>query len=374
MKKVVFGLPTLYGEASTGKTKVYSVSVVDNEDGTFSIMRQHGQLNGKMQIDEKVVSVGKNIGKKNETSPKDQAISEAKSMWQKKIDSNYQEDFVPEHGSKKNLLPMLAKSYKDDGHRIKFPAYAQPKLNGVRCLAQRNGDTITFTSRKGKSYNDTLQHLVPSLLDIMKDCDVFDGEIYVHGLPLQTIASLVKKCTDDSRMLQYWMYDVVDESKGFGDRTTYLASKYDGKLLNSNLVHVETVPVWSDDDVKKLHNFYVSEGYEGVMIRNSSGGYETDHRSANLQKYKEFKDDEFKILGGRTPDTGRYAGCCVFLCDAGNGKTFECCPRGTVEVRKQYYRDLSKLIGKNLTVRYQEKSIDGVPIFPIGICVRDYEN
>jgi len=36
-------------------------------------------------------------------------------------------------------------------------------------------------------------------------------------------------------------------------------------------------------------------------------------------------------------------------------------------------KNLDDLIGKKLTVRYQEKSEDGIPIFPVGIVVRDYE-
>lgn len=141
----VFELPQLYGEASTGKVKVYKVSVVDNGDGSFSVLREHGQLDGKLQTDEKKVTMGKNIGKANETSPKDQAIAEAKSYWQKKLDKNYSENQEDaETGNKANMLPMLAQPWNKAGHRMPFPALAQIKLNGVRCLAKRTGDKIDF--------------------------------------------------------------------------------------------------------------------------------------------------------------------------------------------------------------------------------------
>ena len=127
---IVFELPMLYGEAQTGKIKIYKVSVVDNGDGSFSVMREHGQQGGKTQIDEKRVATGKNIGKANETTPKDQAIAEAKSYWQKKLDSNYSEN-PDQTAPKENLLPMLAHPYKDYGHRMQFPCGGQVKLNGV---------------------------------------------------------------------------------------------------------------------------------------------------------------------------------------------------------------------------------------------------
>jgi DNA ligase-1 len=49
-------------------------------------------------------------------------------------------------------------------------------------------------------------------------------------------------------------------------------------------------------------------------------------------------------------------------------------PKGTVAQRKQWYNEAVNIIGKKeLTVRYQEKSEDLIPIFPVGIAIRDYE-
>ena len=98
-----------------------------------------------------------------------------------------------------------------------------------------------------------------------------------------------------------------------------------------------------------------------------------DHRSHDLQKFKRFEDREFRIVGGRTATTGRYEGSCVFLCEVEPGKTFEVCPRGSMQVRQQYYKDLPNLVNKMLTVRYFNLSDSGIPLFPVGIVVRDFE-
>ena len=67
------------------KNKIWTIECFPNKDGSYSIKTTHGQINGKMI--EHIVSVkeGKNIGKKNETSIKEQAELEVKRDWDKKI-------------------------------------------------------------------------------------------------------------------------------------------------------------------------------------------------------------------------------------------------------------------------------------------------
>ena len=47
------------------------------------IITKRGYKDGKMQYSETTVTEGKNIGKKNQTTPYQQAISEAKTAWMK---------------------------------------------------------------------------------------------------------------------------------------------------------------------------------------------------------------------------------------------------------------------------------------------------
>jgi hypothetical protein len=75
--------PELQGEATTGKTKMWSIRVTER-DGCGVIETTHGYVDGKKQINEKIIAEGKNIGKKNETTPLQQAINEARSSWVKK--------------------------------------------------------------------------------------------------------------------------------------------------------------------------------------------------------------------------------------------------------------------------------------------------
>ena len=103
---------TLYGKSKTGKIKEWSVSVEKVHLDCSVLEIEHGYQNGKKQIDSRYIMEGKNIGKKNETTPYEQAVFEAKSLINKKLDENYAYSIadIPKN-SDGMFLPMLAHSY-----------------------------------------------------------------------------------------------------------------------------------------------------------------------------------------------------------------------------------------------------------------------
>jgi DNA ligase-1 len=125
-------------------------------------------------------------------------------------------------------------------------------------------------------------------------------------------------------------------------------------------------------EVKKLHDQYKKDGYEGLMVRLAKGKYEFGSRSSSLLKYKEFIDEEFEIIDVLEA-TGRDSGTAVFVCRTECGGSFNVRPEGSKEIRTTYLKDKIKMIGRMLTVRYQNRSDDNIPIFPVGVAVRDYE-
>jgi DNA ligase-1 len=349
---------TLYAKASNGKIKVWEIEA----RGTVMVIR-NGYEDGKMAEQEKVIT-GKNAGRSNETSDAEQCVAECKSKWQKKIDEQYSTDKskLVDYADADVLLPMLALKYQDRKHDIKFPCYVQPKLNGVRCIYQ-NGK---FMSREGKEFT-TLEHLAAELKKL--GLKTPDGEIYIHGATFQDIVRKVKKDREDDT-LEYWIYDQVND-KPFKDRTAGVLSAFSSNKP-SYLKYVKTYVAKSEADIKTYHDQFVQEGYEGVIIRNMDGLYQAKHRSKDLQKYKEFIDAEFEIVGGHE-GSGPDAGTIVFEVKTKAGKTFSVRPKGTREQRAEWFKDLKHIIGADLTVRYQNLSEDGIPIFPVGITIRDYE-
>ena len=361
-------LPKLYGKSVHGKTKVWSIGTVADASSKVFNRIEHGYLDGKKQVDTTYYTEGKNIGKSNETTPFDQALKEAQSLWKKKLDKGYVKDQAPKTQTVADIfLPMLAHRFDKHASKIKYPAYVQPKLDGVRCLAKKlNGDVVLW-SRSGKVF-DTPSLIKSELTNTLEEGQVLDGELYAHGWDFQRIIRAVKKYRDDTDLLEYHVYDrPTGESTSFESRFV----QYD-KSLFSGTVNIKAVPTHPIQDLEELNIFeqhYVSLGYEGIVVRNADGPYKFKHRSYDLQKVKRFEDAEFVIVGGRQ-GIGRALGQVIFTCTNENGLEFDVRPTGTDEERKNMWTKLDEYIGQHLTVKFQGRTLDNLPRFPVGLSVR----
>jgi len=371
-------LPKLYAKASTGKLKFWEVNVTGpDENGECQVNITHGYTDQdpeNWQHSLRKIKKGKNIGRANETTPLEQACSEALSLWKKKKDKKYVEDLS---GESDKLLPMLAHTFQKRKHNIVYPALTQPKLNGVRCLAERVGSKeIKYGSRGGKTY-ETLGHLTEYLLELTErlGCPV-DGEIYVHGWGLQTIASAIKGVKTqkvDPSQLEYWIYDMVDLDPNaiFQVRQLMLCKEL-AAFKDTPLRWVPSHNVVSEEEVYQLHRNFVHDGFEGIIIRNMNGLYRPDFRSADLQKYKIMITEEFEIVGAKD-GIGKNEGLVTWICRLPNGGTVDVNPEGSHEMRRDWYEHQEEYLGKMLTVRFQEWTPDGSLAFPVGEAIRDYE-
>jgi len=374
--------PTLYGLAKEGQIKIWKITALYNHSDNFAILKtEHGWLTGAVQVTEKKI-IGKNVGKANGTTHYEQACNEAWSTWKKKKDQNYRENITDLNSLP--ILPMLALNYKDRKHNVKWPAYAQPKLDGVRCIAKKiDSNTIKYTSRKGKEY-ETLSHLTDYLLPLLNVGESVDGEIYNPDLTFQETVSRVKRVKADRsdishNPVQYHIYDFVNEEELFRDRFDYLTTRFIDVLTTNMmdskknpLVLVDTELIKNEEELLEVHLNFMDDGYEGTMIRNAGGLYLPDYRSSDLLKYKDFLDVEYEIIGGKQ-GSGKDEGTVIFRCMTYSGLEFDVRPRGTWDQRKKWYDNLNNIIGHMLTVRFQELTDDGIPRFPVGIAIRDFE-
>jgi DNA ligase-1 len=361
----------LFKKTSTGKVQEWKIWTEGNK-----IVVEYGYSDGKKQRKEEIIKEGKNIGRANETTPEEQAKSEAQSKWNKQKDKGYRESLDDINDSKK-YLPMLAKSYDKDGHKIVWPCYAQPKLDGIRCVAARIDGKIKLLSRKGKEFK-AIPH-INSAVDkiIISENFCLDGELYIHGEDFQEIISAVKRDepSDKSALVEYHIYDcfnLANLTKNFHQRNTIVNSL----PLTKGLKLVDTKYLTNKDVMLKYYGDTIIKGYEGIMLRNISGVYEQDRRSQHLQKVKCFITEEFEIVGAEQ-NRGSMADQCTFICKTKEGYEFGVKPQGNEELREQYWRDfnLGKLTGKMLTVKYFELTTGDKPVprFPIGLAIRDYE-
>lgn len=358
--KTVTESPVLSAAGKTG-TKFWQARVVQEGDSFFhQSLAWHVTSTGKTTnplVSAPYKVEGKNIGRANETSPEQQALLEFESIVQKKKDKGY---MPPGEVFEGPTQPMLAHKYKERSHDLVWPVVAQPKLNGSRMLT----DGVVAWTRGGEFIPaEVVQHILPG----KKLPCIVDGELILPGnVPLQeTRRASITYRPGISEQLQFHAFDCVSK-EGFALR--YIQLRKVAPQFKSIIVVHSTVCA-TPLTVMKLHKEHVKQGYEGTIVRNTGEGYEAGRRSTQLQKLKDFVDDEFKIVevlqGG-----GSDLGCALFVCITPGGKEFRCSIEGSKANAKELYRDRKNLIGQWLTIRYQELSEDGIPLMLKGTAIR----
>lgn len=305
----------------------------------------------------------KNVGKKNETSPLEQARNEVVSSIQKELDKGY---FLEGEETVQLLKPMLALKYVLGSKSVVWPSYIQPKHDGIRCLHNNN----QFWTRLGKEIDSSItSHIKVNTADY-----ILDGELMLpYPYSFQESIRAIKKYREDTTpQLVYYVYDCYipdNPSAPFKERWKFLNFLFayqelqSVQLVNTKLVH-------SEEEFISEHTTNVSSNYEGSMLRSVDGIYAVNHRSKSLLKYKNREDDDFLIVDVIEGE-GSFKECAMFVCQTTNGGTFTVVPKGSIEYKKELYQSKEAHIGKYLKVSYFGYTEDGVPKFGVGIGVRD---
>lgn len=368
MKSTKVFLPTLY-KRSNQKDNINQWDMTIDGDSYYSTS---GYVGMKQFQNEPTRCVGKNIGKKNETTPEQQAIFEATQMWAKRKDLGYHEN-INDCDIQIYFSPMLAQDFNKIKSKVdlKLGVWSDPKLDGIRCITKSDG----MYSRNGKPLLST-PHIFESLKHLFDDNEdlILDGELYCDKslCDFNMIVSCVRKTKPtkedlelSKQYIKYYIYDIPSEIGVFSKRKQEL---YKLELPNTCVI-VKSDKCFNISELDILYGKYINEGYEGQMVRTDSE-YETK-RSKSLMKRKEFIDEEYEILGVKE-GIGKLSGKVGALFLNHKGKPFECAVNGSHEYLEILFND-DKLIGKLCTVRYFEITEYGSPRFPKCIAIRDYE-
>lgn len=366
--------PILYHEARTGKLHSWKVWTEGNV-----LCCEYGTVDGEKSSSRKEIP-GKNIGKKNETTPEEQAIKEAKALHKKKLDGKYR--LTKSKARETVFLPMLAQDFRKMKKPLKFPVDVQPKLDGLRCTSYWEDGVIKLMSRNAKiDYIPT--HIKEEVASLLPEGSVLDGELYVHGMALQDINAISKKYREPdhpdypggTEQLEFVVFDgfhVECTDHPWSRRREDLEKLIDSwggpDTVKVSLVKTETVH--SQEELEAALKKFEEMGFEGVIIRMHDGPYRLGHRSRDLLKYKNFMDDEFEIVSHKEA-RGNDKGTVVWICQTKEDKQFEVRPKGTRKKRAEWFKQAESFYGKMLTVRFQQYTKDGIPQFPVGINVRD---
>jgi len=277
-----------------------------------------------------------------------------------------------------NIKAMLAHKYNED--KADYPAFIQPKLDGVRCLFTAKG---AFSRAKNQFMN--VEHIEQALKPFFakNPTAVLDGELYNHGLKddFEKIISLVKKKkpTDQDKaeakeLVQYHIYDVASMTIGtYTDRYLFILAEQ--SLKNKACLQViDNNLVLDFDDAIVMHKKNLKLGYEGSMYRTPSGKYKGT-RSWDLMKFKDFHDAEATIVGYEIGKGKREGTLGKFIMQDDEGVQFGCPPGKGYD-----YKDLANMLnnitdymGERATFTYFQRTQAGSYRHPHYKCLRNYE-
>ena len=278
----------------------------------------------------------------------------------------------------KNIKAMLAHKYNED--KADYPAFIQPKLDGVRCLFSAS----SAVSRAGNEFKN-VEHIKQALKPFFakNPTVVLDGELYNHGLKddFEKIISLVKKRkptdadkAEAAELVQYHMYDVVSmKIATYVDRNLFLLAE--PSFRNSSILEVTYTRLATDfDDAQMFHAMNLKLGYEGSIYRTPSGKYKGT-RSWDLMKFKDFHDTEAIIIGYDEGKGKREGTLGKFIMQDDDGNEFGCPPG------KGYnFKDLANIlenihdyIGQRATFTYFERTKANSYRHPHYKTLRNYE-
>ena len=353
--KVIVNTESIYKRDSKEAIRVWFGEVGVDGD-TYGWRSTAGLLDGKKVTSGWKIVEQKNVGKANETSLEEQALSEMNSDYDKKLERGYFKT-IADIDKFTKIKPMLAAKYEDV--TINFETqryYTQPKLDGMRGL----GNDGKLISRANKEII-TLKHIQSDLEGIE---DYIDGELYAHGLTFQENMKIIKKYREgQTENVKYHVYDMISD-KPFIERYFDLITIVEYK---PNIEVVPLVEINNPEELEAYYGKFMSEGYEGIMIRWGTDGYKVNGRSDNLLKYKKFFDVAVPIVD-ITPNDAIPTHGTIWI--EYNGKVVKTGARLSHEEREDILTNKEEYIGKTAEVRYFETTDDGSLRFPVFCGIR----
>lgn len=414
----------LYKKDSKGEILIWKINDVDG-----GLLIQSGKFNGKLIGTRINITEGKNVGKSNETTVKEQIESEIQSLVNRKkrqgykslndIDSENTRGFIDlETILKKylpkdstdldgNLKPMKCQQYyrskpnwtdpkgkvwKDRKYYyllnpyvekeknaiiIKFPCLIQPKINGVRATVSRDDNgQIQILSKEGLKYN--VPHIEQDFKNLPfvfnedgEDIDIiYDGELYIHGEPLQNIVSAVKSNNMFSNNITFEVFDIIVFNKSNIQRIKLLKHLLD-ICPTAYINRVSSYQTTNDNSVQNFTDRFIKEGYEGSILRDPNALYQAGKRPMTIVKLKRIISKEFIINDiipqEKDPELGMYQ------CITPEGEYFNVTATVSTLAKEAMLVNKRNYIDKMLTCEFYEYTDKGIPFHIINNIVRDYE-
>ena len=284
--------------------------------------------------------------------------------------------------------PMLAYPVSSKPIDYTNKVSMQPKLDGVRCLIQRepafpgqpelasfNVKAYSRTGKEWKNIDHILQGLKPFFFN--NPDVILDGELYNHDLrnDFEQIISCVRKTKpteehrDQSReLVQFHCYDAIDELVKFNNRYLWLTKFVPESYC---VKHVKTQAVATESLAKVVHQQNLDAGYEGSILRLNTE-YQCK-RSHSLRKFKDFHDTEATLIDWVEGKGKRVGTIGKFVARDADGIEFGMPVMDKFKYLQENFDEMKTWVGQTATFTYFERTKAGSYRHPLFKCIRNYE-
>lgn len=424
--KVLWNLEDLYKKNVQGSIRMWrvgceAVRFADDRPPQVFVRTEYGIVGGKVTVDRNEVQMNRS-GRSLEGQAWIQSRQKWREMWR---DDGYRfyknvvdADTNPLDASESRPLPAKATLWKaGEIERDVYPVAAQAKLDGHRMLARMTaGDVVVCRTCNNREHTHltSIKEALAKFFEFLPPGTELDGEIFTPDLTFQQLSSAIRnerKQTEAQTLLKYYIFDIVldhaasETLLSSSASSSRVGSEIAGQralgvpfelrynlLLGAYLSYQQTYPsdklvfvlshlLYNDNEVDLSMQRYVQEKYEGVILRKvwlsrsddhyAGSLYHTD-RSRHMFKHKPFRDEEGRVVGV-SDASGREAGAALLQVETREGKLFTLRMVGSLERRRLWLQNPALVVGKQVTYRFQDKTDSGLPRFPRGIEIRDYE-
>lgn len=278
---------------------------------------------------------------------------------------------------------QLVKHYDEvPKSKLKWPALAQIKYDGVYCMIVCLGGTWYAFSRTGKEYTNVLRYLGTWGDSTLREGMVYIGELVNSKLSLEQLSGAVNPNrvepldqTTDEAMLEFtrlYVHDAIGvEALLAGvSNTPYNTRSFNavGNKLG-NIFPVRSH--WMNDEAQWLQfaDNCVELGYEGAVLKQAEEPWVAGHKGYRTTKIVRGMHVDL-VCTGVVKGTGKFNGLIAGLCFAWKGKPFTAgLGKGwdtayQQHVTDMFYRDYSSVVGKVWHVSALQESSQGVLRLP----------
>jgi bifunctional non-homologous end joining protein LigD len=248
------------------------------------------------------------------------------------------------------MLATLTDSYFSDPEWV-----FEPKLDGVRALALKEGTKVRLMSRNKLPLNDRYPEIVTAVSRLKVEKAILDGEIAVVTGGVSRFQSLQRHLLEGGGSLVYFVFDAPQLGGYDISRLPLLARK---ELLRRAVQSTPTIELVShrEESGEDYLREACEKGWEGVIAKRASAPY-IFGRSKEWLKFKCSKEQEF-VVGGFTDPQGARVGFGALLIGYYEDGKF----RYAGKVGTGYNTRLLRALAQQLTGLIKDESpFDGTP-------------